>query len=82
MNSKNLFLGFAGMISAAAVWAIWGNDMFPAEQDPTGDPEDWTADELKRWLRLRDLLPNARATREELLEQVKANFRVPRSSGQ
>lgn len=24
------------MISAAAVWAIWGNDMFPAEQDPTG----------------------------------------------
>lgn len=36
MNSKNLFLGFAGMISAAAVWAIWGNDMFPAEQDPTG----------------------------------------------
>ena len=28
--------GFTGMISAAAVWAIWGNDMFPAEQDPTG----------------------------------------------
>lgn len=24
------------MISAAAIWAIWGNDMFPAEQDPTG----------------------------------------------
>ncbi|EYE94885.1 Ish1 domain-containing protein [Aspergillus ruber CBS 135680] len=82
MNSKNLFLGFTGMISAAAVWAIWGNDMFPAEQDPTGDPEDWTADELKRWLRLRGLLPSARATREELLERVKANLRVPRSSGQ
>ncbi|BCR91954.1 Ish1 domain-containing protein [Aspergillus chevalieri] len=82
MNSKNLFLGFAGMISAAAVWAIWGNDMFPAEQDPIGDPEDWTAEELKRWLRLRGLLPNARATREELLERVKANLRVPRASGQ
>lgn len=24
------------MISAAAVWAIWGSDMFPEEQDPTG----------------------------------------------
>lgn len=24
------------MISAAAVWAIWGNNMFPAEQDPIG----------------------------------------------
>lgn len=30
----------------------------------------------------RGLLPNARATREELLERVKANLRVPRSSGQ
>lgn len=24
------------MISAAAVWAIWGSDVFPAEPDPTG----------------------------------------------
>lgn len=24
------------MISAAAVWAIWGGDVFPAEPDPTG----------------------------------------------
>ena len=24
------------MISAAAVWAIWGSDMFPEEPDPTG----------------------------------------------
>lgn len=57
------------MVSAAAVWAIWGNDMFPAEPDPTGskrtrelelqvdgkltckDPEDWTVEELRRWLR-------------------------------
>ncbi|PYH36391.1 uncharacterized protein BO87DRAFT_374737 [Aspergillus neoniger CBS 115656] len=36
LNSKNLFLGFAGMVTAAAAWAIWGGDMFPAEADPTG----------------------------------------------
>ena len=30
------FSGFAGMVSAAAVWAIWGSDMFPEEADPTG----------------------------------------------
>ncbi|KAL3450100.1 hypothetical protein BJX65DRAFT_305561 [Aspergillus insuetus] len=36
MNSKNLVLGFAGMVTAAAVWAIWGNEMFPAESDPQG----------------------------------------------
>ncbi|KAL3262669.1 CobW/HypB/UreG, nucleotide-binding domain family protein [Aspergillus niger] len=36
LNSKNLFLGFAGMVTAAAAWAIWGSDVFPAEADPTG----------------------------------------------
>lgn len=36
MHSKNLFLGFAGMVTAAAAWAIWGSDIFPAESDPTG----------------------------------------------
>ncbi|PYH92356.1 hypothetical protein BO71DRAFT_383785 [Aspergillus ellipticus CBS 707.79] len=78
LNSKNLFLGFAGMVTAAAAWAIWGNDMFPAEADPTGDPENWTADEMQRWLRARGLLPSAGSTREELLERIKANLRVPR----
>ncbi|KAL5359206.1 hypothetical protein BJX96DRAFT_55226 [Aspergillus floccosus] len=77
MHSKNLFLGFAGMVTAAAAWAIWGSDIFPAEADPTGDPERWTVDEMKRWLRARGLLPNENATREELLERVKANMRVP-----
>jgi hypothetical protein len=24
--------------------------MFPAQEDPKGDPEKWTEDELKRWL--------------------------------
>lgn len=77
MHSKNLFLGFAGMVTAAAAWAIWGSDMFPAESDPSGDPETWTAEEMKRWLRLRGLMPNESATREELLERVKANLRIP-----
>ncbi|KAB8239732.1 hypothetical protein ETB97_008103 [Aspergillus alliaceus] len=36
MHSKNLFLGFAGMVTAAAAWAIWGSDMFPTESDPSG----------------------------------------------
>lgn len=65
------------------------------------DPEDWTADEMKGWLRAvcsdfhsmktlgernlifilqRNLLPNEKATREELLERVKANLRIPRNS--
>nr|KMM72237.1 hypothetical protein CPAG_08534 [Coccidioides posadasii RMSCC 3488] len=25
--------------------------MFPPEPDPTGNPEFWTPEELKRWLR-------------------------------
>ncbi|PYH47413.1 Ish1 domain-containing protein [Aspergillus saccharolyticus JOP 1030-1] len=80
LNSKNLFLGFTGMVTAAAVWAIWGSDMFPAEPDPTGDPETWSHDEMRRWLRARGLLPHDSATREELLERIKANLRVPRRS--
>lgn len=28
--------GFAGLVAAAAAWSIWGSDMFPAEQDPSG----------------------------------------------
>ncbi|KAB8217468.1 hypothetical protein RU639_010902 [Aspergillus parasiticus] len=77
MHSKNLFLGFAGMVTAAAAWVIWGSDIFPAESDPTGDPETWTAEEMKRWLSNRGLMPNNEATREELLERVKANLRIP-----
>ncbi|KAF4216719.1 hypothetical protein CNMCM8980_007288 [Aspergillus fumigatiaffinis] len=65
------------MVTAAAAWAIWGGDMFPSEPDPTGDPEDWTADEMRRWLRNRALLPTEQATRDELLERVKVNLRVP-----
>ncbi|KAJ5543211.1 hypothetical protein N7535_005640 [Penicillium sp. DV-2018c] len=80
LNSKNLFLGFAGMVTAVAAYSILGNDVLPAQADPTGDPENWTVDELKRWLRARSLLPSENATREELLERVKANLRIPRKT--
>ncbi|KAL1965936.1 hypothetical protein VTN77DRAFT_5069 [Rasamsonia byssochlamydoides] len=79
LHSKNLLLGFAGIVTAVAVWGIWGGDIFPAEGDPQGNPEDWTAEELRRWLRTRGLLPDDGASREDLLERVKANMR-PRSS--
>lgn len=31
-----LHAGFAGMVTAAAVWSIWGSDLLPAAGDPTG----------------------------------------------
>ncbi|KAL2007008.1 hypothetical protein VTN00DRAFT_8446 [Thermoascus crustaceus] len=77
LNSKNLLLGFAGIVTVATAWGILGGDMFPAEPDPTGNPENWTDEELKRWLRNRNLAPNEDATREELLQRVKANMRPP-----
>ncbi|KAK5729784.1 hypothetical protein LTR17_011650 [Elasticomyces elasticus] len=94
MNSKNLFLGFAGLITAVSVWSIWGGDMFPQAADPKGEPETWSEDEMKRWLNSvrrniddfqiatdiaqRNLMAGSTATREELLARVKANMRAPR----
>ncbi|THC96831.1 hypothetical protein EYZ11_003710 [Aspergillus tanneri] len=69
------------MVAAAAAWSIWGSDMFPTESDPTGDPANWTIDEMRRWLHVRGFLPNENASREELLERVKANLRVPPKTG-
>mgnify|MGYP004705054781 CR=1 FL=1 len=43
-------LAFGGLVTAVAVWAIYGGDMFPAGPDPTGNPEDWTREEMRRWL--------------------------------
>ncbi|KAF3387036.1 hypothetical protein F1880_000876 [Penicillium rolfsii] len=80
LKSPNLFLGFAGMVTAVAAWSIWGSDVFPAEADPKGNPETWTEDEMRRWLRARGLLPSDTATREELLERIKANLRIPRKT--
>ncbi|KAF1982319.1 hypothetical protein K402DRAFT_384687 [Aulographum hederae CBS 113979] len=80
MQSRNAFLGFAGIITAVAAWTIWGpSDIFPKESDPTGEPETWTRSELRRWLNARGLFPNESATKEALLERVKANMRAPRS---
>ncbi|CAI7662806.1 unnamed protein product [Penicillium glandicola] len=70
------------MVTAVAAYSILGSDVLPAQADPTGgeNPENWTLDEIQRWLRARGLLPNERATREELLERVKANLRIPRKT--
>jgi len=75
LNSPNLLLGFAGIITAVAAWGIWGGDMFPVEPDPSGSPENWTVEEMRRWLRNRSRLPDDMASREELLERVRANMR-------
>ena len=49
-QNQNMFLGFAGVVTAVAAWSIWGGDMFPAQPDPTGDPEKWSEEDMKRWL--------------------------------
>ncbi|KEY68032.1 hypothetical protein S7711_06945 [Stachybotrys chartarum IBT 7711] len=78
MKSKNMVLAFGGVVAAAAAWSIWGGDMFPPEQDPTGNPEAWTREEMRRWLSARNLFPREDATREQLLERVRANMRHAR----
>ncbi|KAF7863910.1 hypothetical protein EAF04_006875 [Stromatinia cepivora] len=80
LSSKNAVLAFTGIVTAAAAWSIWGTDMFPKEEDPTGDPATWSREELRRWLAARDLHPQSKDTKEQLLERVKANLRVPRKS--
>ncbi|KAH7409085.1 hypothetical protein BKA64DRAFT_664123 [Cadophora sp. MPI-SDFR-AT-0126] len=79
LNSKNTFLAFGGIITAVAAWSIWGQDMFPKESDPTGDPENWTYEEMRRWLAARNLHPNSKDTREQLLERIRVNLRTPRA---
>ncbi|KAL7945437.1 hypothetical protein V8C42DRAFT_323158 [Trichoderma barbatum] len=78
MKSKNLLLAFGGAVVAAAAWSILGGDMFPSQEDPKGDPETWTREELRRWLAARNLFPQKSDTREELLARVLANMRHPR----
>ncbi|KAK4223537.1 hypothetical protein QBC38DRAFT_487493 [Podospora fimiseda] len=78
LRSKNAFLAFAGLVTAAAVWGIWGEDMFPPSPDPKGEPESWTKDEMKRWLAARNLHPQDSDSREQLLERIKLNMRIPR----
>lgn len=72
--------------------------MFPSGEDPKGNPEDWTREEMRRWLaavsftmlprvsqeadliylQQRDLHPQESDTREQLLERINANLRIPR----
>ncbi|KAI0380751.1 hypothetical protein F5Y04DRAFT_256646, partial [Hypomontagnella monticulosa] len=74
MRSKNAVLAFSGLVTAALAWSMWGGSIFPTQPDPTGDPESWTREELRRWLAARNLHPQERDTREQLLERVKANM--------
>ncbi|KAK6388533.1 hypothetical protein LTR65_007870 [Meristemomyces frigidus] len=78
MNSRNMFLGFAGIVTAVAAWSIWGGDMFPQQEDPKGEPETWSEDDMKRWLNARNLMAGNTATREELIARIRANMRAPR----
>ncbi|KAM0701091.1 hypothetical protein Q7P35_011452 [Cladosporium inversicolor] len=77
LNSRNFFFGFAGIVTAAAAWSIWGQDMFPQLQDPKGDPQKWTDEEMRVWLNNRNLQCTGKETREELLARIEANKRAP-----
>lgn len=44
------FKAFSGLVTAALAWSMWGGSIFPTAADPTGDPQDWTREELRRWL--------------------------------
>ncbi|KAI5300072.1 hypothetical protein KEM55_000208 [Ascosphaera atra] len=60
VTAKTLFLGFAGMIAAAAIWSIWGDDETPADQEgvPSGS-----------------LYPGDEASSDELRELIAAHLR-------
>ncbi|KAI4763393.1 hypothetical protein E4T52_04567 [Aureobasidium sp. EXF-3400] len=75
--TQNLFFGFAGLVAASAAWSIFGSDIFPQQPDPTGEPENWTHEELTRWLNRRNLMASSTSTKEELLARMKANMRAP-----
>jgi len=47
-----MFLGFAGLVTAATAWMVFGQgEIFPQPEDPKGDPQKWTEEEMRRWLR-------------------------------
>ncbi|KAI1391489.1 uncharacterized protein F4822DRAFT_396875 [Hypoxylon trugodes] len=74
-SEQNAVLAFSALIAGAFAWTMWGESIFPAQGDPKGDPENWTREELRRWLHARNLHPQSKDTREQLLERVKANMR-------
>lgn len=36
LTATEFVVGFAGLVTAASLWNIFGGDMLPAEKDPTG----------------------------------------------
>ncbi|KAF2209900.1 hypothetical protein CERZMDRAFT_99958 [Cercospora zeae-maydis SCOH1-5] len=69
LNSKNLFVGFTALVTAATAWSIWGQDLFPSSS-PSGNPETWTEGELRSWLESRNLPTLSTETREDMLARV------------
>ena len=49
-------MGFAALVTGVAAWSIWGGDMFPQAEDPKGEPETWSEEDMKRWLNAVSLL--------------------------
>ncbi|KAI1759411.1 hypothetical protein GGR53DRAFT_149104 [Hypoxylon sp. FL1150] len=52
------FKAFSGLVTAALVWSMWGGNVFPPDADPKGDPQEWTREELRRWLAAVRILDN------------------------
>lgn len=53
VETNPTYLAFAGIVTGVAAWSIWGSDVFPQDQtDPKGNPEEWTREEMRRWLKL------------------------------
>ncbi|KAH6987934.1 hypothetical protein BGZ61DRAFT_585644 [Ilyonectria robusta] len=78
MKSKNMVWAFGLVVAAATAKVIWGDEIFPPEKDPKGDPKTWTREEMRRWLAARNLFPQDKDTKEELLERILANMRHPK----
>ena len=58
---SHFYAAFSALVTGAVAWSLWGGALFPREPDPTGNPEDWTQEELRRWLAAvrMTLQPNA-----------------------
>ncbi|BFZ62755.1 hypothetical protein YB2330_003865 [Saitoella coloradoensis] len=73
-SSTLLTATFAGLIVLATTASIFGGTGLssePLHREPVGEPEDWSTDELKKWLKERKLRFEKNATREQLIEMVK-----------
>ncbi|PSK55197.1 hypothetical protein B9Z65_2586 [Elsinoe australis] len=81
MQSRNVFIGFAGLVTAVSVWMIWGQgDMFPKKKpakEPTGEPTTWSEDELRKYLTERNLAVGKNPTHQELVAMVIAKKEAP-----